>query len=404
MLIMKKLSLFFGLTLFLYSHLSYARPEYSARLRTNRCTTCHTSPAGGGHRNLTGKAFGPKSAPLKSFSKQDIFGFDLRVLAYTQFKNIKEKKNGLGIMTSIPSVSIPFHSSKEGDKEWRLVYSQNIGGFGATPAPREAYLRIKLYDDYRAYPQFISVGRFSAPFGLLTDEHRTYVRWQTRTSWNDQEIGMLFSGDWTPALHYDLSIVNGEQTHGAFGNDGILNWGSVLNLRYMSTKLGWIAGLSASAHNIKQCAESIQKCSSALSLYQALSLDGLTNNGLPGLLLTEVVAGYNTNHRLQGTDFVSNSQYLKLLNEKYSIGGRAQWNYNFFPNWSLIAKYDYLTLDVAYWGDAYHRIGAGINHFFNNQVQFQVRYEKAIATPDSESENPEKAGQDIIWALLQIKI
>ncbi len=211
---MKKLFLFFGLAwFFMTSYWSHARPEYSARLRTNRCTTCHTSPAGGGHRNLTGKAFGPKSAPLKAFSKQDIFGFDFRALVHTQLKNIKDAKNGMGIMVGIPSVSIPFHSS-EGGKEWRLVYSQNIGGFGLTTVPREAYLRVKLYDDYRAYPQFISVGRFSAPFGLLTDEHRTYTRWQTRTTWNDQEMGLLFSGDWTPALHYDLSIVNGEQTQG----------------------------------------------------------------------------------------------------------------------------------------------------------------------------------------------
>ena len=403
---MKNLFLFFGLSLFfILNHASYAKPEYSARLRTNRCTTCHSSPAGGGHRNLTGKVFGPKSAPLTSFAKQDIFGFDLRGIAYAQLKDTAKSENGVGVMAAIPSVSIPFHKTEEG-KEWRLVYSHNIGGFGGFSTPRDAYLRVKLYDDYRAYPQFISVGRFSAPFGLLTDEHRTYVRWQTKSSWNDQEMGLLFSGDWSPALHYDLSIVNGEQTLGSFGEGRILDWGSILNLRYMATSLGWIVGLSASAHNIKQCAESIKKCSSAVSLYQALSLDGLTNNLFPGMFLAEVVGGYNTNHRLTGQDFVANSKYLELLNEKFSIGGRAQLNYNFFADWSFIAKYDYLTLDVEYYGDAYHRIGAGINHFLNNQVQLQIRYEKAIATPDSETsaKKPEKAGQDVIWALLQVKI
>ena len=400
-----KTFLWFSVAMFFISeHFAHARPEYAARIRTNRCTTCHVNPTGGGHRNLTGKAFGPKAHPLKSFSQQDLFAVDLRSIAYAQLKNTAESKNGLGVMAAIPSVSIPFHATDKGIK-WRLNYAQNIGGFGGFTTPRDAHLSVQLYDGYKAYPQFITAGRFIAPFGLLTDEHRTYVRWKTRTSWNDYEMGLLFSGDWTPALHYDLSIVNGEQSQGNFATGRILDWGSILNLRYMSINLGWIAGVSASAHNIKACAQDTKQCIAALSLYQTLSLDGLTNNWIPGSLLLEAVIGYNTNHRLSG-DFVSKPKYLELVGQKYSLGGRARWNYRFLPDWLFITKYDYLTLDLDYWGDAYHRLGFGIKHFFNNQVQLEARYEKAIVTPLSEisAEQPGKGKQDVVWALLQVKL
>ena len=195
-----------------------ARPEYALQIRTNRCTTCHSNPIGGGHRNLTGKAFGPKAAPLEAFSQQDIFGFDFRNIFYTPVKkeDIEKGKSGWFIMTALPSISVPFNKSN--GKEWRLVYSHNLNGYPKW-APHDAYLRVQLYEDYRLYPQYVLVGRFSAPFGLLDDEHRTYIRQQTKTAWNDKEVGVLLSGDWSHRLHYDLAVVNGEQTAGiGFGH------------------------------------------------------------------------------------------------------------------------------------------------------------------------------------------
>lgn len=387
-----------------------ARPEYSLRIRTNRCTTCHSNPAGGGHRNLIGKSFGPKSAPLKSFSKQDIFGFDLRSIAYTPItKNTKKHKSGAGIMAAIPSISVPFNSTEEG-REWRLVYSQSIGGFGGFTTPRDAYLRVKLYDDYRFSPQFISVGRLSSPFGIVTDEHRTYVRQQTGTSWNDYEMSVLLSGDWSYALHYDIAMVNGQQKGGKnLGDNLIYEWGGSINLRYM-TPWRWMIGTSASAHqcfSFKTLKLGEENCSAALSAYQALSLESLTNDWLSGVFLAEVVAGYNTNSKLQGKSFVSNLDYLNtVLDNKMSVGSLLQLNYNFQPDWTFIVKYDFLTLDWEYRKDAYYRLGFGLRHFFNNQTSLQARYEKAIVTPVDEqnSETLGLAAQDVLWVLLQIKI
>lgn len=385
-----------------------ARPEYALQLRTNRCTTCHVSPTGGGHRNLTGKAFGPKPAALETFSQQDVFGFDFRTVFYTptQKENREKGKSGMGVMAALPSISVPF--KKNEGKEWRLVYAHNIGGFGGT-SPRDAYLRVQLYEDYRLYPQYILVGRFSAPFGLLDDEHRTYIRQQTKTAWNDKEMGILFSGDLSHIFHYDLAVVNGEQTAGAgFGTNRLALWGGIANLRVLFN-FGWMVGVSGSYYTN-------EKNSSALSVYQNISLNSLTGDLLSGNLTAEAVLGYQVNHRLPPAPlFASDQQYLEEVKDSNSLGYKVQLNLNILPDWKLIAKYDHLFLDISQLGkplditnlgDSYQRYGFGIRHFFNNQVSAQIRYEHAIATPKRE-ENPKVKGlaaQSVIWALLQVKI
>ena len=379
----------------------FARPEYALQIQTNRCTTCHVHPTGGGHRNLTGKAFGPKPAPLEAFSQQDVFGFDFRTIFYTPAKEEHRKqerkgKNGLGIMAALPSISIPFNKAK--GKEWRLVYSHNVGGFGA--GVREAYLRVKLYEGFRIYPQYILLGRFTAPFGLLDDEHRTYIRQQTGTSWNDKEMGVLFSGDWSHIFHYDLALVNGERTGGTgFGQNRHSIWGGLLNMRVLFSKLGWMLGASASYYTN-------DKKSSALSVYQNLSLDALTKNFLPGNLVAEAVLAHKMNSRMEHSNFFSEKAYREEISESSSLGYKVQWNYNFLSDWKFIFKYDHLVADVNYTKDFYQRYGIGLRHFFNNQVSAQIRYEKAVANPDSEKspETPGLAAQDSIWALLQVKI
>ena len=406
---MKRIGFFLTFSFIFLSVEAEARPEYALQIKSNRCTTCHSSPTGGGHRNITGKAFGPKAGPLLSFSQQDLFGLDWRSLAYTPLKtkelteNLKTDKNGLFIMAVLPSVSIPFLKNDKG-MEWRFVHSHNLGGGGAAGLAsfRDSYLRVKLFDDYRLLPQIITVGRFSAPFGILSDdEHRTYIRQQTKTTWNDREIGVLFSGDVSYRLHYDIAFVNGEQIAGtAISGGQLLKWGGYLNLRYMAL-FGWMAGVSAHYYNNEQN-------SSALSAYQVLSLGNITKNILPGVFTAEAVLGYKTNHRLGSTNFsfFSDPDYQEQVKESNSLGILARWDYNFSPAWRLIVKYDHLTPDLEHWGDRYQRLGTGVKYFFNNQVSLDLRYEKAWATPLSEEavDSPALSIQDIAWLLLQVKI
>lgn len=395
-----------------------ARPEYALRIRTNRCATCHTNPAGGGHRNLTGRAFAPSPpaageavSPLQDFLSQDLFGFDWRVLAYAHIAGKKEGKEGAlqsisgpAAMAAVPSVSIPFHKSK--GREWRFVYSYNIGGYDR--GPRDSYLRIKLYDDYRKYPQFITFGQFAPPFGLMTDEHRTYVRMQTRTTWNQQEMGVLLSGDWTHALHYDLAFVNEGQTANARNTKSNLKalaegLGGFANVRYLSSAWGWMAGASASYH-------SNEHNSAAISLYQALDLNSLTKNKLPGALLAEGVLGYKTNSRItklmEGGDFAGTGTKAvgTELADSNSLGGLVRWNYDFLPKWSLVFKYDHFNPDIKYTGDYYQRFGLGLKHFFNSQTILEGRGALARATPKAETKGSSPVTQNAVWLLLQVKM
>ena len=389
---------FLVISFLFFSLESFGRPEYALKLMTNRCTTCHANPVGGGHRNLVGKFYGPKSAPLESFSKQDVFGFDFRTIFYTpvKTKDRQSGKSGMGVMAALPSISVPF--SKQKGREWSLVYSHNVGGFHGT-SPRDAYLKVRLYEDYRWYPQYILIGRFSSPFGLLDDEHRTYIRQQTRTSWNDQEVGILFSGDWSYSLHYDFAFVNGEQTGGtSFGTNQVSAWGSVANVRTFLSSWGWMLGASASYYRNKQN-------SSALSIYQNLSVGHLTKGLLPGNLTTEVVLAQKMNSRMP-VQFFSEAAYRTQVKDGNSLGYKVQWNYNFKMDWKFVFKYDYLILERDYAGDSYQRYGFGLRHFFNNQVSAQLRYEKALASQESElvSQKRGLGSQDVIWALLQVKI
>ncbi len=400
-----------------------ARPEYALRIRTNRCATCHTNPAGGGHRNLTGRAFAPSPpaageavSPLQEFLSQDMFGFDWRVLAYAHIaggkgedkhKGALQSISGPAAMAAVPSVSIPFYKSK--GREWRFVYSYNIGGYYR--GSRDSYLRIKLYDDYRKYPQFITFGQFAAPFGLMTDEHRTYVRMQTRTTWNQQKMGVLLSGGWTPALSYDLAFVNEGETEGARSRKTdsekketdlkvfAAGLGGFANVRYLSTAWGWMAGASASYHNNKHN-------SAALSLYQALDLNSLTRNKLPGAFLAEGVLGYKTNSQItslmQGGDFAG-ARGDDLANSN-SLGALVRWNYDFLPKWGFVFKYDHFNPDIKYTGDYYQRFGLGLKHFFNSQTILEGRGVLARASPKAETKGSSPVTQNALWLLLQVKM
>ena len=113
------------------------------------------------------------------------------------------------------------------------------------------------------------------------------------------------------------------------------------------------------------------------------------------------------NHRIPPAPlFVSDQQYLDDVKDSNSVGGKVQWNYNFFPAWTFVVKYDYLMLDINYTKDYYQRYGFGFRHFFNNQVSAQIRYEHALVTPKREQAAQVKglAAQNAIWALLQVKI
>ena len=89
----------------------------------------------------------------------------------------------MGVMNGSAWVSAAVQDLTTAGPEVRVVAEQNLGGFGS--GPRQWYGRVKFAPDTETtwLPQYILVGRIIPAFGMMTDEHRTYVRIQSGTTW-----------------------------------------------------------------------------------------------------------------------------------------------------------------------------------------------------------------------------
>ena len=120
---------------------------------------------------------------------------------------VRQSRNGLGLMEVLGAVNVPVVEDKS--SATNFVASYYFGAFSQAVGLRDTYLRWQHKDSQLL--EYVTVGKFTAPFGLLTDEHRTYARWQTRSTWNNYNMGAMLSGELTQGLHWDFAVVNGFQ-------------------------------------------------------------------------------------------------------------------------------------------------------------------------------------------------
>lgn len=176
-----------GLFFLLMSPAALARPEYAVK-QNSSCTACHVSPWGGGPKTVYGKFYGSRDYPMAKTSSSDLYSVSVREIAYYP-NSPSTTANGLALMEASASGNVPVIQNEDGT-EFRLVGTYNASPVGS--GAREVYFRWKPTSDENAPLAYLTVGRFNAPFGLLTDEHRTYVRIQTNMSLNSFENGALF--------------------------------------------------------------------------------------------------------------------------------------------------------------------------------------------------------------------
>ncbi|MCB0386281.1 MAG: hypothetical protein KDD43_12885 [Bdellovibrionales bacterium] len=396
------MSLFAGLCGFLLIPLeSQARPEYAVRHGFTRCTTCHLSPAGGGPRNVMGKAFGLRGFSPGPYNSQDVWSADVRGL-YFYPENPTTGKGGMGVMAGNLSANLPIHTDEVSKTKLRAVLSHNVGGFPAgAGSPREVVLRWGLKDDSAGGlgPQYALLGRFVSPFGILTDEHRTYTKLQTKSTWNDLDMGAMFSGDPLGFVHYDLAVVNGQKTAGAgIAAGNAATWGGVLNLRFLSTSFPLGFGLSGLHYEkVKD-----QDSPSAGAAYLMLSLDKLTGSTIKGALMAEYVIAQGWNSTLN--NFFTDAAYQTSLATSESEGWYAFLTWELTEKLSFVYKYDQFTPDRKFTADSYTRHGAGFKYYFGPNLFTQIRVEKADATHPTEDQGTETGALDATWAYLQLSI
>ena len=383
-----------------FSQTAQARPHYAVRHGFTKCTTCHLSPAGGGPRNATGKAFGQRGYTPGPYNTQDVWSAEVRGL-YFYPENPTGGKGGAGVMATNLSANLPVFADENSKRELRAVLSHNVGGFPAgAGSPREVFLRWELKDNSDGFaPEYALLGRFVAPFGILTDEHRTYTKLQTKSTWNDLDMGALFSGDPASYFHYDLALVNGQKTAGAGVAQGnAATWGGVLNLRFLPTST--FVGFGLSGLHYEKVKD--QDSPSAAAAYLMLSLDKLTGNSVNGSFLAEYVVAQGWNSTLN--NFFTDPNYQTSVTDSESEGWYGLITWDVTEKLSLNYKYDQFTPDRRFPADTYIRHGAGLKYYLGPNLFTLLRVEKADATHPTEKDGTEKGALDASWAYLQLSI
>jgi hypothetical protein len=331
-------------------------------------------------------------------SASDLYYADVRFVDYIPQKT-STTMNGFALMEAAVSGNAPILEEKDGS-ELRGLLTYNIAPL-SNAQTREAYLRWNTSKENNTDPFYLLAGRFYVPFGLLSDEHRTYTRIQTNMTYNNFSVGLGASKVFFKSLQADLALVNDFQSGGGFTNRQV-TWGTVFNLRWNPESLPFFIGASANYEYT-----SIQPKPYALSTYFALALDRLTQNAVVGSLTFERVDAQNWNSAAVNTGALnpglnpffipsSDSAYQSQVQYAASVGYYGLFKYYIIPQLDLFYKFDYLALQRGSPGDAYFRNGVGFEAFFLSNLIFMARYEKVGGMrPEIASSNVLAAQDDV---------
>lgn len=375
---LKMFKIIFLLFIFSFSSLLFARPEYANREKVS-CLSCHVNPFGGGHRKISGKIFGSKEHEASKYSDNDNYYADFRGI----FKRIEgdnsqqSMSNGMSVMTAEVSVKADTHESETGFSS-KLVASYDLSSI--SPGVRSTYFLFYNSEEQKIVDTIL-IGKSYLPFGLLTDEHRTYTKLQTMTRFNrDFEMGVTASGYLSDDVHYDLSYFNGYQSTSLTSNDE--THGSNININWNPMELPFFIGASHIFHYSQKRTNGPSPYAS--SLYLVFDFKEL-NESLPAVtILSEYVLAkhFNTSNNSNRSKFVnaaSHPNYLLAIEDKESQGILALVKWDLTSNWQLSYKYDQLLLAKDFEGDRYNRHGLGLRYQFSSNSSLSSVVEKVDA-------------------------
>lgn len=404
---MKKPILVLLATLMAGSSTALARPQYAAKEKLN-CIACHASPWGGGPRTVQGKLYGAMGFAPGAPSQQSLYAIDLRSIAYYATSiPPAQATQGIATMEGAASANVPVIESDAGSSELRGVLTYNVSPLAGAEL-REGYARY-FVNPSSPRPMTLLVGHFNAPFGLLTDEHRTYARIQTGMTLNQFDSGLAFSFHPIDDVQADLAVVNDFQSGGSF-TSGDLTLGAVLNLRWNPSALPFMLGVSG-------CFErsAVLNQPYAFSVYALLSMDRLVPDSVSGFISLERVDAVDWNGPQANTGGVnpsldgffipaSDMAYQAAVSQSSSVGysGTAWWNST--RHLAFFYKLDYLALDAAQPQDAFVRHGFGLEWRADSNLILNARFEKAVVGRPEIAGTNVLAAQDDVFAMLRLLI
>jgi hypothetical protein len=332
------------------------------------------------------------------YSGQDMASASLREIAY--YPNTPSQTiNGVALMEASGSANVPVIEASDTSNEIRLVATYNMSPLSS--GAREAYGRYTANQGQDNPPIYVIVGRFNVPFGLLTDEHRTYTRLQTNSTLNDFDDGVAVSGLLFQTLSYDLAITNDLQAGGSFTSNDV-HYGVVGNLRWMPSGQPFFLGASQNYEYSQVVPEPY-----ATSLYGALSVERLFNP-IKATLLFEGVTARNWNTATVNPEFPSffipttDSTYQTAVANSQSLGFYGMIKYEIGPHWSVFYKFDSLEINADFPGDVYNRHGLGFETFISSNLILNARVEKALVTRTEIQTSGVLAAQDDFLAMLRL--
>lgn len=370
----------------------WSRPEYAARLHLVNCQTCHYSPSGAGPRNDTGNLYGWKAKQGIWSGEKKFFHLDLRMNAlYPQRPD--QNNNGFSMMGATAGVTAPV-TNKNDQLQTLLVVTYDMGSLAAN-GPRDAYLQFPN----EKYGTF-TIGRFLAPFGMLTDEHRAFTRLQTKTTINDFEMGLMYSLDLFRDLHFDIAITSGFAQGGKFSGGTTTTpeqtSAGFINFRYRLPVIPMNIGLSYANHQ-----SLIVKDVQAASLSVAVA-----PLSLPFYFLQDIVWAQGWNN--QKYNSINMGQFIPgadlalqaALEKSTSLGAGAELGFELNPWWIIQYRYDRVVLDHNYSGDAFQRHGIGFKHFVTATTNVLLRYEKADSSVKEVPMETVRANKDSFYLII----
>lgn len=381
----------FLLSLFLvlsatFSLNAWARPEYAAQTHIVNCATCHSSPYGGGPRNLSGKLFGTRFGKLPWYAQQSYASLDVRGQVYSVQRTPPDTSQSKGqmLMNVIPTVALPLSGEAEADPMSQIILSYSFAPVGNSM--REAFLLQRFSPlNEKSWFSSVLVGNFTAPFGLLTDEHRTYTKQMVAMTNRNFESGAVLSGDPSQRVHYDFAISSGFSNGGTGVNSQPNSWATFAHIRHQVGSIPLQIGLSEAITGTTSAKENI----TATSLYGVFALDQYTAPVFQGNIQIEAVTAHGWNNSAYGTTagdgigyFIPStaSAWQTALTDSSSMGLSTLVNWDLNRRWTLQYKHEQFVPDTNFSGDYFYRNGGGFKYFFGASGSVTVRYDRGEVT------------------------
>lgn len=370
------LSIFFIAAL---PQLAMARPEYAVAEKTS-CTACHISPFGGGHRNSFGKMYGSRKISKALTNEIKNFYGDFRAIyKRNEGNNVEGSTNTNGFALMSTEVSGYAEILKE-DEGFSTSAVASFDFSSVQSGPRNAYI---LYTnaDKKAPVYNILVGKTYIPFGIMTDDHRNYLRQQTNTSYNkDFEMGVSFSGTPILNIHYDLTLMNGYQRTSFNGGDETLGFN--VNANWNPSDYPFMLGAGHVMHYSKARVNGPSPYATAL--YAIFDFREISDDKLPVSLLGEIdIANhFNTANNKNIGKFVNSTThpaYSAAIADSTSRGLAGQIKWDISKQWQTSLRFEQLLLDKRYHGDAFNRTELMGTYYFTGNSSLAAAFDKATA-------------------------